>query len=91
MYKYRINELLANLPMKDYHRTLKIIPQALGISANTFANYRNIKTNEERDIPHQKVVLLEKIFGLDPGGLENFKPVYKPLKQLLDESTDKNS
>lgn len=71
--------------MKDYRKALKIIPKALNVSLNTFSNYRNIKLTDEQDIPHQKVVLLEKIFELESGQLENFKPEYKSLKQLLEE------
>ncbi len=85
MYKYRINDLLSELPMKDYRKALKIVPKALGISQNTFSNYRNIRVSEEKDIPHQKAVLLEKIFGLKPGELMTFEPEYKPIKQLLKE------
>ena len=88
MYKYRINDFLTALPMKDYRRALKIIPKVLNISLNTFSNYRNIKLTDEQDIPHQKVVLLEKIFGLKPGELENFEQEYKSLKQLLEECRD---
>lgn len=91
MFKYRINEVLANMPMKDYRKTLKVIPEAIGVSANTFSNYRNIKCNEDKDIPHQKVVLLERIFGLDSGGLDNFHVVHKPIRQLLDEYLDLNN
>lgn len=85
MYKYRINDCLLELPMKDYRKALKLIPKAIKVSNNTFSNYRNIKLNDEQDIPHQKVVLLEKIFELKPGEIENFKPEYKSLKQLLIE------
>jgi hypothetical protein len=91
MFKYRINEVLANMPMKDYRKVLKIIPGALGISSNTFCNYRNIRNDEDKDIPHQKVVLLEKIFGLNSGELDNFELAYKPIQQLLNEYTDSNN
>jgi len=91
MFKYRINEVLVNMPMKDYRKTLKVIPEAIGVSNNTFSNYRNIRCNEEKDIPHQKVVLLEKIFGLGSGELDNFDVVYKPIRQLLDEFIDLNN
>ena len=90
MNKYRINDLLSDLPMKDYHKALKIIPKAIGVSANTFANYRNIRVTEARDIPHQKIVLLERIFGLAPGGLDNFDTNNKTLDQLLNEFNDEN-
>jgi len=46
MYKYLINENLSNLPMKDYKNALKVIPLVLGVSPNTFLNYRNIKAGE---------------------------------------------
>ncbi len=85
MYKYRINDLLSELPMKDYRKALKILPKALGISPNTFSNYRNIRISEDRDIPYQKALLLEKIFELKPGELLNFRPEYKSMKQLLKE------
>jgi hypothetical protein len=85
MYKYRINDLLAQLPMKDYRKALKIIPKALNISFNTFSNYRNIKIDDDQDIPHQKVLHLEKLFSLNAGELANFQPQYKSLTQLLAE------
>ena len=85
MFKYCINDFLIELPMKDYRKAIKIIPRAINVSFNTFSNYRNIKISDEQDIPHQKVVLMEKIFGLEPGQLENFTLKYKPLKQLLEE------
>lgn len=85
MYKYRINELLNNLPMKDYKKAIKIIPKALGVSINTFSNYRNIKIDEDKDIPYQKVVALEKIFGLIPGTLGNFEINQKTIFQLIED------
>lgn len=85
MFKYRINDILLQLPVKDYRKALKVIPKALNVSSNTFSNYRNIKVTDHQDIPHQKVILLEKILGLKSGELENFSPDFKPLKQLLKE------
>lgn len=85
MYKYRINDLLFQLPMKDYRKALKILPKAINVSINTFSNYRNIKITDEQDIPHLKVVMIENIFGLQAGELLNLTPEFKPLKQLLEE------
>ncbi len=85
MFKYRINDFLLQLPVKDYRKAIKIIPKALNVSINTFSNYRNIKVEDEQDIPHQKIVLLEKILGLKSGQLDNFESSFKSLKQLLDE------
>jgi hypothetical protein len=86
VYKYRINEMLGNLPMKDYRKALNVIPGIIGVSPNTFTNYRNIKLDDGQDIPHQKVKMLELMFGLKPGGLENFPTECKPIRQILDES-----
>jgi len=86
-FKYRINDMLENLPMKDYRKALKVIPKAIGVSPNTFTNYRNIKLDDEQDIPHQKVTMLEMMFGLKPGELENFRLECKPINQILDEFT----
>jgi hypothetical protein len=88
MYKYRINELLFSLPMRHYRKALKIIPKALNVSVNTFSNYRNIKLADEQDIPHQKVVVLERLFDLGAGELQNFKLEHKSLIQLLEECQD---
>lgn len=88
MYKYRINDILIQLPMKDYRKALKLIPKAINVSVNTFSNYRNIKLTDQQDIPHQKVVLLERILGLNRGDLENFAAEYKSLEELLKECRD---
>lgn len=85
MYKYKINELLANLPMKDYKKALKLIPKILGISTNTFLNYRNILIDEDKDIPYQKVVTLEKMFGLQAGELINISTTQKTIVELIQE------
>ncbi|MFM6975509.1 MAG: hypothetical protein ACKOW2_01510 [Sphingobacteriaceae bacterium] len=77
--------MLSNLPMKDYKKALKVIPKVLKISPNTFFNYRNIKANEERDVPYQKMLQLEQIFGVKPGGLQNAPVKCKHINELLEE------
>lgn len=85
MYKYRINDLLSHLPMKDYRKALKVIPKVLSVSLNTFSNYRRIRLHEKQDIPHQKVLMLEKVFNVEKGQLENFKIEDIELLKLLKE------
>ena len=85
MYKYSINEMLSTLPMRDYKRALKIIPKVLKISPNTFFNYRNIKLEEDRDIPYQKMVQLEQMFGVKPGELQNKLIKCKHITELLED------
>ena len=54
MYKYLIHENLSNLPMRDYKNALKVIPLVLGVSPNTFLNYRNIKAGEKKTFPTKR-------------------------------------
>jgi hypothetical protein len=85
-FKYKIDELLKNFSIKQYKLAMQIIPVQLEVSAKTFANYRNIKLNDSQDIPHEKVAILEKLFALQPGELQNFviaaKPIIKPSETL---------
>ena len=81
--KYKINECLLRLNMPDHHAAMKRLPKLLGISLNTFHNYRNMLIDAKQDIPHEKVVLFEELFELQRGELLN-KPVQiKPLKEIL--------
>jgi hypothetical protein len=86
IFKYRIDELLNQFPVSQYRLAMKLIPQMLDISPKTFANYRNIKLNDSQDIPHEKVALLEKLFALQPGELQNFVIVASPISELTDSN-----
>lgn len=81
-FKYKIDELLKKFSIIQYRLAMRIIPQELNVSIKTFANYRNIKLNDSQDIPHEKVAILEKIFDLQPGQLQNFVVVAKPITEL---------
>ena len=85
MYKYKINELLNNMPMKDYKKAIKLIPKILGVSSNTFLNYRSIRIDEDKDIPYQKVIVLEKIFDIQTGTLINVQSNQKSIYKLIAE------
>lgn len=86
-YKYKINEYLHGLPMKDYKKAMKIIPRALNISENTFHNYRNILLGDHKDIPYEKVKKLECLFGIkEHGKLENYRIEEKTIAELLAEN-----
>lgn len=82
-YKYRINELLNNLPLFVNRKALKVIPKELNVSVATFTNYRNIQIGDNQDIPHEKVCVLEKIFSLQPNELQNFTVDAKPLSSIV--------
>lgn len=89
VYKYRINELLNKLSVKDNKKAMLIIPQMLNISQKTLGNYRNIKIDDLQDIPHEKVVILEKLFGLNPGELQNFIYIIEPLTEITNYNQPK--
>ncbi|MEQ7798313.1 hypothetical protein ABDJ41_00765 [Pedobacter sp. ASV1-7] len=83
--KYKINDFLLRLPVPLYREAVKIIPGVLGVSTNTFHNYRNILINDIQDIPHEKVILFEKLFDLKAGGLINKELKCKTLTELLQQ------
>lgn len=83
--KYKINECLLSLPVAEYRAALRFLPKYLGISLNTFHNYRNILLNDTQDIPHEKVMVMEKLFELKPGELCNKMIYVKTLKEFLQE------
>lgn len=86
--KYKINDFLLRLPVHQYRETIKILPKILGISLNTFNNYRNILLGDSQDIPHEKVVLFEKLFEMQGGELMNKELRCKPLRELLQQGRD---
>ena len=73
--KYKINECLLRMPIGEHRHAVRIIPRLLGISLNTFHNYRNILFADNQDIPHEIVVMFEQLFDLKNGELLN-----KPIK-----------
>lgn len=81
--KYKINDFLLQLPVSQYREATKVIPKILGVSLNTFNNYRNILIGDQQDIPHEKVILFEKLFEIQVGGLINKELRCKPLRELL--------
>jgi len=81
--KYKINDFLENLTIKEYKFAMKMIPRVLKVSMNTFHNYRRIKLGERQDIPYEKVRLLEILFEIENGSLENIKTRGKSLVELF--------
>jgi hypothetical protein len=80
--KYKINQLLDQLTVKEYKFAIKIIPKVLNVSMNTFHNYRRIGLDERQDIPYEKVKLMEILFDVESGALENSRISGKSLFQL---------
>lgn len=80
--KYKINDFLELLTVKEYRFAMRKIPGLLDVSVNTFHNYRRIKIEEPQDIPYEKIKILEILFGISNGALENKKITGKTLVQL---------
>lgn len=81
--KYKIDEYLNSLTIKEYRKAIQLIPRILGVSLNTFQNYRNILIGDVQDIPYEKVIILEKLFDYNPGSLSNQQPEVERLKNLF--------
>ncbi len=81
--KYKINECLLKYNLPDHQQAMKELPKLLNISLNTFHNYRNMLVDAKQDIPHEKVVLFEKLFELKGGELLNKNIDSLPLKEIL--------
>lgn len=80
--KYKINQFLDRLTVKEYKFAIKVIPKVLNVSMNTFHNYRRIGLEERQDIPYEKVKLMEILFDVESGALENVRVSGKSLFQL---------
>lgn len=83
--KYRINEFLERLTVREYKFALKKIPAVLKVSMNTFHNYRKIGIKEIQDIPYEKIKKMEILFNVKSGELENKKITGKSLSELIKE------
>jgi transposase-like protein len=83
--KYKINEYLESLTVKEYKAGIKLIPRLLNVSANTIYNWRDIKMSDREDIPAQKAKMLEQLFGMRQGELANYEIDIKSLKQIIRE------
>ena len=83
--KYRINTYLDTLTIKEHKEAMKLIPELLQISINTFHNYRRIKINDVQDIPYEKVRMMEILFEMGEGTLINYVIKASPLKPSLRE------
>ena len=82
--KYKINECLLKYNVLDHKLAMKMLPGLLGISRNTFHNYRKLVSGAKQDIPHEKVVMFEQLFGLKSGELLNDRIQLDSLQSVLE-------
>lgn len=88
--KYKINECLLRLPINEHREAVRWIPKQIGISLNTFHNYRNILMNDRQDIPYEKVIRFEKFFSLNSGELFNKNIKVNSFKDLRGKEIGKS-
>lgn len=81
--KYKINDYLEQLNVRNYRKAIQSLPGILGISLNTFHNYRNILSKDRQDIPYEKVVMMEQLFDMAAGSLHRTPIVQHSLKELF--------
>ncbi len=86
--KYKINEYLESLTVREYKAGIKLIPKLLNVSANTIYNWRDIKMSDREDIPAQKAKMLEQLFGMQHGELANYEIEMKSLKEIIQEERE---
>lgn len=86
MEKYKINECLEKLTVKQYRIVIKELPKLIGKSKNTFWNYTKIDIDSKMDIPYTVVVHLEQFFKLQPGELINLAIDTMTYLELIGES-----
>ncbi|MBG6236105.1 hypothetical protein IWX76_002686 [Pedobacter sp. CAN_A7] len=82
-YKYKIEEFLENLPVRENKMLVNQIPDILGVSYNTFRNYCKIPLKSKKDIPYECVRKLEILFGMTYGELTNAQPNGKHYLELV--------
>jgi len=83
--KYKIEEEMNKLNLKNYKAASRVIPKHLKIAFNTFHNYRKLPVNGKADIPYATVRLLEGVFGMKAGELANYPIELKSLDILIRE------
>ena len=83
--KYKIEEEMNKLNLKNYKAASRLIPKYLNIAFNTFHNYRKLPIDGKSDIPYATVIMLEGIFGLETGQLANYPLERKSLDTLIAE------
>ena len=69
--KYKLDDLLKDLPYVKYTLALKELPGRIGKCRNTLNNYRKIAYDSKETIPYEAGIALEKYFGIEPGTLSN--------------------
>lgn len=81
--KYKLAELLYNLPYNEAKKVKKQLPSILGISRQTLELYLKATTNDKTNIPLYEFLRLCVFFNIEPFEMINYE-----IKEILivDES-----
>ncbi len=82
-HKYSIKQKMEQLPMIDYKRIRKEIPEALGKTARTFDRYCNFPADEFGDIPTQDLDIIASFLGCSANDLKNYTINRQQIQQRI--------
>ncbi len=85
--KYRIDEILQQKTFAEYKTLKKELPDALGITRQTFYLYLNATIDDGVEIPATKLFILSKYLGVEISELYNNEYFNKVADEKLNSST----
>ena len=87
-YKYRLYQLLNQLPHQKYRITSRQLPGKLDISPETFRKWKYIKKHEIATIPADKLAIIAKFFDIRFEEIFNY-PIPRISFEELEEADRK--
>lgn len=70
--KYKLVDMLYQLPVHDYKKAMQYLPNALGVTPRTFKGWMFRKIGDQNDIPSEHLIRLAFFFEVQPHELYNF-------------------
>jgi hypothetical protein len=84
-YKYSILERMNKMPFHEHVLARFFLPNALGISYNTFREWMYIKADSSREISATAIIKLSNFFGCEE--IEMFNNPFNP-KSIVEDFED---
>lgn len=72
--KYKINDLLGQLPRLEEQKASRILPGLLGVSLRTYQNWKSIPKKSSKSIPGDALIRLAQFFGVSVNDLYHEVP-----------------
>lgn len=80
--KYRVKELLNNLPASDRDIAMKLLPEYLGVSRQTFSKILNVSVDEDYEPAAGTLIKLASFLNCTTEDLLEHKPDSITIDQL---------